>query len=33
MLSVVIVLSIVAGLAVGVIAGYLYDRRGMDKET
>ena len=33
MLSVVIVLSLVAGLAVGVIAGYLYARRGMDKET
>ena len=33
MLPVVIVLSLVAGLAVGVIAGYLYARRGMDKET
>ncbi len=33
MLSVVIVLSLVAGLAVGAIAGYLYARRGMDKET
>ena len=33
MLPVVIVLSLVAGLAVGAIAGYLYSRRGMDKET
>ena len=33
MLPVVIVLSLVAGLAVGAIAGYLYARRGMDKET
>ena len=33
MLPVVILLSLVAGLAVGAIAGYLYARRGMDKET